>query len=712
MERGEPSLKPEWLLRGPSTVAATPVRPVTSSRAGELAIRLHDQGRGASSRNRSLGRDRDRGSQQSSSRRGPGSSGSRRNDRDGAGKSRGYASFGRHNRERGQEKDPDFRERDSRLVQPEDPLRDGFESFSSCRSEKDRLNRTRSKVGISNRAVGVSVDNGNVTRKDTSGASFEREFPHLGSEDKNGKQDIGRVPSPGISTPIQSIPLVNAPDVWNSVLAEVPILSDASNNPVSSSSPPAGLSKQTEVSNSVSALSMAETVMQSPLKISTAPQLSIDAQKIEERTMRQCILRPLTPSSSKISKLLGLIDPVRRVDTLSESCSIGSSKYVDKKVSSSLDKLKPKGARAGESNGPVKVAPQLSVQPSGSSVRAPVKTELVKPSQSGSLQVLSREQNGTVNTAKDSTCNPVSPVLGRSSSMEPMRKPVNQKLKVVSNGLPLHLLQGSFGERKASAKDKHKFFELLRSKSVNGSSTAIESPSSLIDDQQSCLDLSLYNSGVKYENGSSSCEEANSCEGSQRHFSDNEEIIPPSESHDVLDEGSLGILVDNRDDSSSSAIADTEDVASKKPQPDKPAYIDGASLMSNPANNEAKLPFEPITAERVESYPAREFEHIEAGEEESYAAEDFERIRAGEEELCFAQDQPSPEELAFLRSLGWDENEVVPPLQQEEIADCVSKAEREASAEASGMQGLIAEVTEQRYCVVSMLRTCGREVVA
>lgn len=30
-------------------------------------------------------------------------------------------------------------------------------------------------------------------------------------------------------------------------------------------------------------------------------QLSIDAQKIEERTMRQCILRPLTPSSNKIS---------------------------------------------------------------------------------------------------------------------------------------------------------------------------------------------------------------------------------------------------------------------------------------------------------------------------------------------------------------------------------------------------------------------------
>lgn len=235
---------------------------------------LDDQGRGASSRNRTSGRDRDRdrSTHQSSSRRSSGSGGPRRNDRDGAGKSRGYSSFGKHNRERVQEKDPDFRDRESKLVQLEDPLRDGFESFSSCRSEKDRLNRTRSKVSVSNRAA-VNLENGNISKKDTGGISFEREFPYLGSEDKNGKQDIGRVPSPGINTPIQSIPLVTASEGWNSVLAEVPILSDPSINSISTSSSPAGLSKQTEACNAGSALSMAETVMQSPLKISTAPQV-------------------------------------------------------------------------------------------------------------------------------------------------------------------------------------------------------------------------------------------------------------------------------------------------------------------------------------------------------------------------------------------------------------------------------------------------------
>lgn len=319
-----------------------------------------------------------------------------------------------------------------------------------------------------------------------------------------------------------------------------------------------------------------------------------------------------------------------------------------------MDKLlKSKGARVGESNGPIKVAPQLSIQASSSSVRTPVKTDLVKPSQSGSLQVLSREQNGTVNTAaKDSTSNPVSPVLGRSSSMEPMRKSiVNPKLKGGTNGRSLHPLQGSFADRKANAKDKYKFFELLRSKSVNGSSTTIESPSSLTDDQpNSCLDSSF-----KFiENGSSSCEEANSCEGSQRHLSDNEEIIPPLESHDVLDEGSLGIQVD-MDANSSPVLDDTEDIASKKPQhhnvdivPVIPAYVNDDSVTPNSIDIEVSLLLE-------EANPAG------AREEKACPAQEFESIGAGGEE-----------ELNLLRSMGWDENEVVQPLQQEEIADCVS----------------------------------------
>ncbi|CAM0904451.1 unnamed protein product [Alopecurus aequalis] len=512
--------------------------------------------RGASSRNRSSGRDRERSSQQASSRRGSGRSVSRRLDRDDTVKSRGYASFGRSNRDRGCEKDSDFRDRESRLGLPDDPLHDGFGSFSSCRPESDRLNRIRPKLDPLTRAAGISVDNGSLSSKDAGGISFEREFPHLSSEDNNGKHEMGRVPSPGISTPIQSIPLVTVPEGWNSVLAEVPGLSEPSNNHGSSALSHAGSGRQLEVSNCGTTLSMAETVMQTPLQISTTPQLSIDTQKIEERTMRQCILRPLTPSSNKIS------------------------------VSSLSDKLKIKGARAGDSNGAIKTAPQLSAQPSSNSVRTPVKSELVKPSQSGCFQVLTREQNGTSNTAKDCTSDPVSPILGRYSSVEPLKKPiVNQKLKGVINGLPMHLQQGSFGERKSIAKEKHKFFELLRSKSLNGSSTGIESSSSLLEEQKNpSLGLSLFEAGMKcIEIGSNSCEDANSCDG--------------------------------------------------------PADINNGLTKADSSYDNARLLFEPIVAREHERYPS--------------------------------EDEPSPEEMAFLKSLGWKEDEIVPPLKQEEIADCL-----------------------------------------
>jgi hypothetical protein len=171
------------------------------------------------------------------------------------------------------EKDSDIRDWESWPGLPDDPLRDGFGSFSSCRPESDRLNRIRPKLDTLNRAAGVSLDNVNLSSKDTGGISFEREFPHLSSEDNNGKHDIGRVPSPGISTPIQSIPLVSAPDGWNSVLAEVPGLSEPSNNHVSSALSRPDSSSQLEVTNCGSPLSMAETVMQTPFKNSSTPQV-------------------------------------------------------------------------------------------------------------------------------------------------------------------------------------------------------------------------------------------------------------------------------------------------------------------------------------------------------------------------------------------------------------------------------------------------------
>ncbi|VAH48254.1 unnamed protein product [Triticum turgidum subsp. durum] len=312
------------------------------------------------------------------------------------------------------------------------------------------------------------------------------------------------------------------------------------------------------------------------------------------------------------------------------------------------DRLKTKGARAGDSNGSTKTAPQLSAQSSNNSVRTPVKSEVAKPSQPGSFQVLTREQNGAANTSKDSTSNPLSPILGRSSSVEPLKKPlVNQKLKGVINGLPLQLQQGPSGERKSITKAKHKFFELLRSKSLNGSSMGIESSSSLINEQKNpCLDLSLFDAGIKcIETGSSSCEDANSCDGSQRHLSDNEETKASLEPLDVFYRESHGVAA-VKDSNSLSDHADAEN-GSMAPQADKAeatlaimaADINDGSAKADSSYGDAGLLFVPIVT----------------GEEESYPTED----------------EPSPEEMAFLKSLGWKEDEVVPPLKQEEIADCL-----------------------------------------
>lgn len=230
---------------------------------------LDYQGRSGSSRNRSSGHNRDQSSRQSSSQRTSGSNGSQRLDRDGMGKSRGYANFGR-NREREREKDFDSRDRESSSVTAD---HDGFESFSSCRPERDRLNRAHSKADTWNKGV-VSLNNGSTSRSNTVGITFEREFPQLSSEEKNGRQDISRVPSPGITTPIQSLPPFTTSDNWNSVLADVPVSSEPKKNPVASSLSQAAPSKQPEaVPNSGTALSMAETVMQAPQRISFGPQV-------------------------------------------------------------------------------------------------------------------------------------------------------------------------------------------------------------------------------------------------------------------------------------------------------------------------------------------------------------------------------------------------------------------------------------------------------
>lgn len=597
MEQDIPAFKPQWLMQGQVTATGAATLWAASS------SRKDCQGKGGSSRNRSSGHSRDQSSRQSSSRRSSVSSGSRRLDRDDMGKTRGYANFGR-NKDKEREKDFDSRDRESRSITAD---RDGFQSFSSCRPERDRLNRARSKADTSSKGV-ISLNNGSTSKSNTVGVAFEREFPQLSSEDKNGKQDISRVPSPGITAPIQSLPPFTLSDGWTSKLVGAPLSSEPKKNLLTSSVPQAPPSKKPEVAlNGGTALSMAETVMQAPQRTSSGPQLSIDAQKIEERTLRQNTLRPMTSTTSKSS------------------------------VTSSS---KSKGTRIGDLAGTSKAIQQSLALPANGSVRAPAKTELSKLTLSGSFKILSREQNCTAQTPKDSPGNPASPP-SRVASMEPHKKPpLVQKPKVSTHDLPL--VQGS-----SVGKSRLKFFESLRTKS---SSSAVESgcepsPSSGVDAKHdSCLDSGMKCMG----NGKCFCEEANSSEGSQRHHSDSEENNPSLQSVDMAAGGSQQLVVENLESDSSSELADTGDEGFQVSVSDN---ADGSSSSALADSDDG-------------------YKNSQSGNEE--ASSSSEGTEPEDEEFP-AEAIFTAEDLAFMISLGWSKDEKVQPLGLEEIADYVRR---------------------------------------
>ncbi|XP_073010598.1 uncharacterized protein [Typha latifolia] len=512
MEKSEPAFKPEWLKssNGVSGNATSNHHASTSSYSNEYGI-------GVSSRNRlSVVSDRERGSL-SSSRRSLSTNGSRSHDKDILGKSRAYSSFGRSNRDREREKDSDFRDRDNRMVLADNGFNDHLDPLTLSRSEKELLRRSRSMVSGRPvdtwvKGVGTNSSSSVLSRGNITGSSFEKDFPSLGVEEKNGRPEIKRVSSPGISTPIQSIPIgagaIPGVDIWNSVLAEVPLAVGANGSGVTSVSHAAPAIQVPIASSTVTGLNMAETVAQAPSRVRTAPQLPIDTQRIEELTLRQCKqLIPMTPSMTKNS------------------------------VSSLSEKLKAKGARGGESATAFKIGQKLSSQPVNSAFHAPVRSDITKLSQVGSFQVLNREKNSVSPTAKDgpNVSNVVTPVGLAPASILSLKSPTNQKFKGDSKSATASSSLGSFGEKRlqSQAKDRHEFFNYIRNKTSNSSSGATPESGSVSPSSSSVNSGKLSSAGDHGKNGSSdlkssengncSCEDPDACEESQRFLTDNEE---------------------------------------------------------------------------------------------------------------------------------------------------------------------------------------------
>ncbi|CAA6658901.1 unnamed protein product [Spirodela intermedia] len=140
--------------------------------------------------------------------------GSPYNDRERPTHPRPYSSFGRSNRDRDRDKDAEFVDK-QKLCHLENGC-NGFPDLSlSSRSEKDALKRSQTMIsGRYNDSWNKAMGNGTAYARSSasivnniSKASFERDFPSLGTEEKQGSLEIGRVSSPSLSSAVQNLPL-------------------------------------------------------------------------------------------------------------------------------------------------------------------------------------------------------------------------------------------------------------------------------------------------------------------------------------------------------------------------------------------------------------------------------------------------------------------------------------------------------------------------
>ncbi|XP_047307422.1 uncharacterized protein LOC124910788 [Impatiens glandulifera] len=136
---------------------------------------------------------------------------------------------------------------------------------------------------------------------------FEREFPSLGTDERQLNPDMRRVSSPGLGSAIQSLPVgvstLIGGDGWTSALAEVPVI--VGSNGSSGASPQSIPPNMTSIASStVVGLNMAETVAQGTPRGNSTLQLPSGNPRLDELSLKQSRqLVPLkpTPKSSGLN---------------------------------------------------------------------------------------------------------------------------------------------------------------------------------------------------------------------------------------------------------------------------------------------------------------------------------------------------------------------------------------------------------------------------
>ncbi|CAN6466967.1 unnamed protein product [Victoria cruziana] len=501
MEKSEPTFIPEWLKAstGSSVGGVSTPHHLNSNTQSDDSHVLH------SSRNRSshlqfsvpsvIDYDAPRSSsflEKSSSshfRRSSSSNGSLMHDKDTPLYSRAYNSFGRNHRgydydfdkdiarfDRSKDREKDWEKDRTTLTDLRDRDRDYVDPLTNnvvgSRLEKETLcwsqstisgkkgERSESKVKRpGNDLVGTNnglVNSGGLVSSMYK-ATFERDFPSLGSDDKHGRMatgspDICRVPSPGLTTVAQGFPLGSASviggDGWTSALVEVPVIIGNNSSLIPSVQQTSSVNAASAPPNTHTGLNMAETLAQAPARARSTPQLSIETQKLEELAIKQSRqLIPVIPSTS--AKL-----------------ALGSS-----------DKTKSKTGRPGS----------LLVN----SARGPVRPDSPKSSQGGKLLVLkpNREANGISPTLKDNLASSNSSKVPQNSvniSPSAGSGPNNSKYikSVADRKSPVLSVGQIFDEKRSSSQGQNRteFFNSLRRKTANAATTSVQPNPSLPSD--------------------------------------------------------------------------------------------------------------------------------------------------------------------------------------------------------------------------------------
>lgn len=468
MERTEPALVPEW-LRCTGNIAG-----------GGASVHISDVSSSAhSTRSRSFRSNNEKENPRFLQR--SSSSNSRRSSTSNGSAKHPYSSFSRshwdRNRDREKEKSlsEDIWEHDSS---------DSLASILSSRVERSALRRSQSLVSrkngepsprrVENKDSSVSGNgvlsrgsNLNVMQKSV----FEKDFPSLGTEDKQGAAGIRRVSSPGLSTAVQSLPIGSSGflggEKWTSALAEVP--ATVANNGAGHS-PLQHISTFPNSSSGVSStagLNMAEALSQPAVRIHANPQLPDKSQRLEELAIKQSRqLIPVTPSMPK-PLVPGTADKSKqsKIALRTNEMTVAPKAVHPQPHPSHLASQSRAGQIRSDSASNPHVGKFLVLKPGRESIA------------SGAKDVCSPTGNANGKVAKDGQL-PIASCTATAAVMSPSNSMVSA---LENKSAALSLSSKSSADKRSSqslAQSRSEFFNLMRRK-TSARTSAIHSDSSL-----------------------------------------------------------------------------------------------------------------------------------------------------------------------------------------------------------------------------------------